>query len=479
MLQHAQSKVRRWALIATSANLMSVVVCLSVLVTRDAKAQSSFRDTVWLIALGSALVAILLGIAHTIASREAQRRQKQGLEVERVKREFISIVSHELRTPLTSIRGSLGLLAGGALGPLTEKATSMVKIAHQNSERLVRIINDILDMEKIESGRLDVELRNVPLLAFLHQALAANEGYGAKYQIRFTVEGPTDNAEVQADPDRLMQVLTNLLSNAAKFSPAGAEVLLRYRLRGARVRIEVEDHGSGIPEAFRGRVFEKFAQADSSSTRRFDGTGLGLSITRQLVHAMGGTIGFTTETGRGTTFYVDLPGVVSSAATLPAAGQSRDALLQVLETQPVLPRILHVEDDTDLSQVLELALGGRAELVRAATVQAATALLREQTFSLMILDPGLPDGNGLELLDQLDRLAAQPTAVLILSVSEMTPGVKQRVAAALVKSRASETEIARTALALAHASASFTALSSCSRAPLKRSNESESIAQSV
>ena len=231
----------------------------------------------------------------------------QRREMERLKNEFVATVSHELRTPLTAIRGSLGLLAGGVLGPLSEKAAVMVRIAHQNSERLVRIINDILDIEKIEAGRLELRCERLDLRALLQQALEVNQAYADKFQVSLVLEPVADGEAVVADPDRLMQVMANLLSNAAKFSPPGSTINIRANRRGERMRIEVEDHGSGIPEEFRGRVFEKFAQADGSSSRRFEGTGLGLSITRQLLEAMGGSIGFHSMVGQGTTFYLELP----------------------------------------------------------------------------------------------------------------------------------------------------------------------------
>jgi PAS domain S-box-containing protein len=244
-----------------------------------------------------------------------QRRQ-----MDRMKSEFISTVSHELRTPLTSIRGALGLIVSGALGPLTKQVESMLRIAHTNGERLVRIINDILDIEKIESGRLELSMRRVLLAPFLKQALEANEPYGAKFNVCFVLQPVAEGAEVLADHDRLMQIMANLMSNAAKFSPVGGQVLVRTVESDAHVRIEVEDRGTGIPEEFRPRIFEKFAQADASSSRRVEGTGLGLSITRQLVGGMGGSIGFTTEIGQGTTFYFELRRPTGGAPLADLAG---------------------------------------------------------------------------------------------------------------------------------------------------------------
>src|SRR5581483_11097970 len=197
-----------------------------------------------------------LGVLSDITERkqrEAEVIAHRG-EMDRLKREFISTVSHELRTPLTSIRGSLGLVDAGVLGALPEKARAMVKIAHHNSERLVRLINDILDVEKIESGKLEVQMADVAVAALLREALEHNAPYGEKYQVRFVLESAPEDAQVRADGDRLIQVLANLLSNAAKFSPPGATVRVRASHSGAMIRVEVQDSGMGIPEAFRGRI---------------------------------------------------------------------------------------------------------------------------------------------------------------------------------------------------------------------------------
>ncbi len=378
-------------------------------------------------------------------------------EVDRMKSEFISTVSHELRTPLTSIRGALGLIDAGVLGQLPDMAESMVKIAHQNSERLVRIINDILDIEKISAGKLELQIEEVPIAALLEQALETNRPYAVKHGVRFVLEAIPAYASVVADPDRVMQVMANLLSNAAKFSPHGAEVRVRASHQGIRLRIEVEDHGTGIPEAFRGRVFEKFAQADSSTSRHFEGTGLGLSITRELVKAMGGTIGFTTLSGYGTTFHFELPRAdqtlqlpqdplpTYTAWTRMLSGQDDST---ALPKRTDAPRLLHVEDDIDLGHVINAALAGRAELVTAETLQAAEKLLREESFSLLVLDLGLPDGNGLSLLEQLSALTTRAMPVVILSATEVSQEVRQRVAAVLVKSRVSEARIVMTILSL-------------------------------
>jgi signal transduction histidine kinase len=235
--------------------------------------------------------------------RDITERKK----VDQMKNEFISTVSHELRTPLTSIRGSLGLLSGGVAGALPARARAMLDIAYNNSERLVRLINDILDIEKIESGQLDFVARPLELLPLLEQAIDANCAFGAQFDVTFKLEPAVSGIWVNADADRLMQVITNLLSNAARFSPHGQAVTITVTRHSGLIHVAVSDHGPGIPEEFRGRIFQKFAQADSSDTRQRGGTGLGLSISKAIVERLGGEIGFEAGSAIGATFFFDLP----------------------------------------------------------------------------------------------------------------------------------------------------------------------------
>lgn len=230
-------------------------------------------------------------------------------EVERLKNEFISVVSHELRTPLTSIHGSLGLVKDDGMGKLPEEASALINIAYRNSKRLVLLINDILDIEKIESGNLTLSLEPISVVEFLDSAVEMNQAYAMKNGVRFVIESCV-SGRVMADGDRLMQIMTNLLSNASKFSHGGSVVALRVSRNGDFFHFEVEDHGSGIPEDFHTRIFGKFTQSDGSNTRKHEGTGLGLNITKRLVEMMHGKIGFTSAEGRGTTFYFDLPEAV-------------------------------------------------------------------------------------------------------------------------------------------------------------------------
>jgi PAS domain S-box-containing protein len=355
-------------------------------------------------------------------------------EMERMKSEFISVVSHELRTPLTSIRGSLGLILGVMVKDLPEKVKELITIAHNNSERLILLINDILDIDKIASGQMRFDMKPESVAAVTREAVNANQAYAAKYNNRIEVNDIPEDVHIRVDAARFIQALSNLLSNACKYSPKDVPVQVRYNLRGSTVRICVEDKGSGIPEEFRDRIFGKFMQADSAVTRKAGGTGLGLNITKQIVEHMHGEIGFETETGKGTTFWVEFPLVQIDT-------EDADTIIFFREEESGVPRILHVEDDADLSNVLATALHGAAEVLTAYNLKEARRLLREQAYTLVVLDIGLPDGSGLELLKSIKAVEGQPLPVVILSADAPDETVRQRVADVMVKSRVSERRI--------------------------------------
>ncbi len=313
------------------------------------------------------------------------------------KDEFVSVVSHELRTPLTSIRGALGLLSGGVAGVLPPAAEQMIEIAEKNADRLVLLINDILDIEKIASGKMRFEMREISLPELLANALESNRGYAHTLGVELELEPLAlglQNAILRGDEARLQQVLSNLISNACKWTPAGSAVRLRARLganAGQTVRIEVQDAGPGVPPEFVPRLFERFSQADGSATRGKGGTGLGLAVTLAIIETHGGEIGYLApdlSVGRvGASFYFDLP-AENLAPPKPARG-----------------RMLVVEDDAEVAEVLRAILEDAGYNVEVAA-SCAAALTRAQSgaFSGATLDLHLPDGNGLELLEQLRAL---------------------------------------------------------------------------
>ena len=230
--------------------------------------------------------------------------------IEKMKNEFVSTVSHELRTPLTSISGALGLLSGGALGILPDDIQKMIDIAHKNSKQLTFLINDLLDMEKLAAGKMDFHLRQQRLLSLIKQAIESILSYAQKFDVSLVLENSIPEIVVMVDSDRLMQVLSNLLSNAIKFSPKNGKVSISMKLQNRTVRITVTDQGAGIPAKFHSQIFQKFAQADSSDSRQKGGTGLGLAISRELMIHMGGTIGFESKEGKGSSFYFELPTLI-------------------------------------------------------------------------------------------------------------------------------------------------------------------------
>lgn len=333
--------------------------------------------------------------------------------VEKMKNEFISTFSHELRTPLTSIRGSLGLLLGGIVGELPEKAMEMLKIAGNNTIRLLTLINDILDIQKIESGKMTFNSEKFLLMPFLAQAVSDHASYGEQHGVKFVITGRVDTANLYADKNRLMQVMGNLLSNAAKFSPQDAQVEIAVtRQNDDFLRISVIDVGSGIPEESLASLFEQFTQVDSSDTRKKGGTGLGLAISKIIMENLGGHIGVTSELGKGSTFYIDLP-------------EARSVMLVLDdETSVDQPRpnksILVVEDDPITASLIQTLLadsGYEADIAHTAGQARQMIKNARAPYRLMVLDIILPDENGISLLTSLHQEKAnRDMAVVIVSV---------------------------------------------------------------
>jgi PAS domain S-box-containing protein len=250
---------------------------------------------------------LLCAFMHDISQRK---------EVERLKSEFVSTVSHELRTPLTAVYGSLRLLTGGLGGALPPQGQQLLEMSIRSCERLIRLINDVLDVERIESGRMELRRARLDLRPLLQRAVRDTEPYARELGVELHVDA-TAEAWVEADEDRVTQVVVNLVSNAAKFSPRGDTVRVALHVDAGRARVGVLDHGPGIPPEFQSRVFERFAQADGSDRREKGGTGLGLNICRSIVQAHGGAIGFDSLPGVRTEFFFELPLVASEPAALP------------------------------------------------------------------------------------------------------------------------------------------------------------------
>jgi PAS domain S-box-containing protein len=339
-------------------------------------------------------------------------------QIERMKDEFVSVVSHELRTPLTSIHGSLGLLASGLLKPDSEQGRRMLQIAVDSTDRLVRLINDILDIERIESGRVQMEKQLCQMADLITEAANIVQPLADQAQVTLSVR--SSSLQVQADPDRIIQTLTNLLSNAIKFSSSGSTIWLTAQQQADRLLVTVKDQGCGIPEGKLDSIFERFQQVDSSNSRNHEGTGLGLAICRSIVQQHDGKIWVESSLGEGSSFYFTLP-VEPSPSWQQAARTSADACVdwtsqpldeslllqslgQGLAKSPGSIQVLIVEDDQNLAEVLvTLFEQHRVTVFHAKTGQEAIRLSQHITPDLLVLDLILPEGDGFTVVKWLQQ----------------------------------------------------------------------------
>jgi signal transduction histidine kinase/CheY-like chemotaxis protein len=398
---------------------------------------------------GSAELAELSVVFDRLALAIEEREQvmksdlAQLREVEQMKTDFVSTVSHELRTPLTSMRGALSLVLAGMAGPLPDKASSLMQIAFQNTERLIRLINDILDIEKIEAGHVGVRRERCDLVQVLRATLSGLEAYFLEAGVQVTLAGDARGAvTVTGDSDRLVQVFTNLVSNAVKFSPKGEAVRVAVETDGAVARVRVSDRGPGIPPEFQGRIFGKFQQAARADARRSGGTGLGLAIARAIVELHGGGIRFETVPGAGTTFIVELPYVPLPAVQHLARGRS-----------PEGRRLMVVDEDVGMLSVLETLCQPLGNVATVRSGEEALALARGTDFDAFIVDPQLPGMSGLDLVRRLRGQPAYHSApVLIFSGREFSDdelaGITLSPAHAFVKSRDREQDLVLRLLAV-------------------------------
>ena len=303
-------------------------------------------------------------VRHTLVLRDLTERRR----MERMKDEFLATVSHELRTPLTSVLGALGLLASGAAGALPSAAVPLAEVAQRNGQRLSRLIDDILDLTKLEGNQLVLQLRPTRLDALLREALAANQGYAQRAGVTLSGDFSDAAPQVSADADRFLQVMANLLSNAIKHSAPQDVVRVQLDWSAAHVWVRVIDQGPGIAAQFRARMFEKFSQADGSDQRAQGGTGLGLYISRMLAQRMGARLRVDSVAGAGATFVVEFD-------VLPASSDAG------------VPWLLHIDSDVDARRRVADWLGSLCRVEGAADLQQARSTTAQGAPSLVLADP--------------------------------------------------------------------------------------------
>ncbi|MEM7579446.1 MAG: PAS domain S-box protein [Cyanobacteria bacterium P01_A01_bin.80] len=354
----------------------------------------------------------------------------QRREIQRLKDEFISVVSHELRTPLTSIRGSLGLLAAGILQAKPQQAQRMLEIAVNNSDRLIRLINDILDIERIESRQVQMNKQICDAADLINSAVEVMRNMAQKAEVTIIVNPVS--APIWADSDRIIQVLTNLLSNAIKFSPPGSTVWLTAEIEENKNQIphilfQIRDQGRGIPKDKLESIFGRFQQVDASDSRQKGGTGLGLAICRSIIQKHSGFIWAHSSKNQGSIFYFKMP-LLQQKALIPAAiettfsNSSSELINQInhntSENQGTAQhkiKVLIVEDDTDLAQVIiSIFQRHHIQTYHATTGREAIQQSLHLLPDLMVLDLALPEVNGFDVVDSLrhhKRLCNLPLVV--------------------------------------------------------------------
>ena len=328
------------------------------------------------------------------------------LEVDRLKSEFVSVVSHELRTPLTSIRGALGLLAGGMLGGLPERPQRMLDIAVTNTDRLVRLISDILDIERIESGRVSLATQQSNAADLIEQSVEVMQAMADKADVR--LEADPCSASLWVDPDRIIQTLTNLISNAIKFATPGTCVRVGAALEGGDVSFSVADRGRGIPAEKLESIFGRFQQVDASDSRDKGGTGLGLAICKSIVEQHGGRITVQSVLGEGSTF----------SFTLPCLGHTVDSA-PVPANPSAGPTVVVCDDDPAIRTIVTALLSqSGCRVLPVATGEEAIELTRTVRPDVVLLDLGLPGLSGCETASQLAQ-DDSTTAIPVVIVSGM------------------------------------------------------------
>ena len=366
-------------------------------------------------------------------AEEQTSRLAERSDLDHAKDEFISTVSHELRTPLTSIRGALGLLSSGLLGNVDGRAQNLLRIASSNTERLIRLINDILDLERMESGRAPVTMRRCSMYDLAREAVDTMTALADASSIRLELNSYAahDAAYLDADPDRILQVLTNLLSNAIKFSPANSTVTLQIDANTEALSVKVIDRGRGIPNDKLESIFDRFQQVESSDSSKKGGTGLGLAICRSIIQQHGGMIwaqpnhdwAKPDQIAPGTTFCVQFSRSVRAGDTvmpmmMSPLAERGEGLILVCDDDPGIRTVVCEQLRRHGYEVIE---AGSGEEVIALAHEQAMRNAPAPAIAGILLDHYLPGLSGWETLRQLKSSPATAAIpVIVLSVSSPT-----------------------------------------------------------
>jgi PAS domain S-box-containing protein len=370
-------------------------------------------------------------------------------EVDRMKEEFVSIVSHELRTPLTSIRGSIQLVLGEPGSVPDAEHRALLQVALNNCERLVRIINDILDVSKIESGNLPLNRKAVNVAELIRQSVDVVASPARHADVRIDVKLPGSLRPVMVDQDRIVQALVNLLSNAIKFAPGGSTITIAASPGTDSITLSVSDEGEGIAPENLNRLFRKFQQVDSSSSRRTGGTGLGLVITKAIVEQHGGRIIVDSELHKGTRFSITLPAATAEeAAAVAPVVSNRDGSASLH-----VRRVLVVDDDDDFRGLMRQQLKHSGYVVFDAR-DAASALqiartARPDVITVDLLMPDIDGWNFIAQLRQEERLATIPIVVVSGAADAKTSGQRPLDVSVITKGEGIERLLREISLALA------------------------------
>jgi signal transduction histidine kinase/CheY-like chemotaxis protein len=380
------------------------------------------------IVCGTLLVTLLRArrATHELAEQLSQAREQQyqdrrqlseRSQLDRLKDEFISTVSHELRTPLTSIRGALGLLASGTLGELDPRAMNLLRIATTNTDRLIRLINDILDLERMEAGRAPLQIRRCSLRDLCQQAIETMTPMAESHAVHiemvpFTPGQTADSLFFDGDSDRILQVVTNLLSNAIKFSPQASTVRVHTDATSDSILVKVVDEGRGIPADKLDSIFDRFQQVEHADARQRGGTGLGLSICRSIVQQHSGSIWAQRNLVKGTTMFV----------MLPRTARATDLAVSTTPASAAEGFILVCDDDQGIRTVVsEHLIRQGYKVLEAANGEEALAIAEQRSIEAILLDLYMPGLSGWETLQRLrNNPATAEIPVVVLSVLSST-----------------------------------------------------------